>query len=92
MSMFTYTDAAPTHDYNLRMNSVLKHVTTTTSSGENCIRFHLPVLINSTESSVLDKISTHSYGGFAFYVKRITISNYSTECNLQNCYVCHILA
>ena len=39
-----------------------------------------------------DKISFHSYEGFAFYVKRITISNYSTECNLQNCYVCHTLA
>ena len=91
MSMFTYADAAPTHDYNLRMNSVLKHVTTTTFSGENCIHFHLPVLINSTKSSVLDKISTHSYEGFAFYVKRITISNYSTECNLQNCYVYHTL-
>ena len=92
MSMFTYADAAPMHDYNLRKNSVLKNVTTTTCSGENCIRFHLPVLINNTESSVLDKISTHSYEGFAFFVKRITISNYSTECNLQNCYVCHTLA
>ena len=68
MSMFTYAYAGPTHDYNLRINSVLKNVTTTTSSGENCIRFHLPVLINNTMSSVLDKISTHSYEGFAFFV------------------------
>ena len=94
MSMFTYADAAATHDYNLRMNSVLKNVTTTTSSGENCIRFHLPVSINNTESSIFDKISTHSYEVFAFFVKRITTSNYCTECNLQNCYVhvCHTLA
>ena len=92
MSMFTYANAAPMHDYNLIMNDILRNVTMTTSSGENCNRFHLPVLINNTESSVLDKISTHSYEGFDFFVKRITIRNYSTKCNLQNCYVCHTLA
>ena len=69
ISMLTYANAAPAHDYSLRMNSILENVTTTTSSGENCIRFHLPVKINNTESSVLDKISTHSYEGFAFFVK-----------------------
>ena len=89
MNMFTYANTAPQHDYNLRTNGILENATTKTSSGENCIRFHLPVVINNTDRNVLDKVSTHSYEGFAFYVKRITICNYNDECNLRNCYVCN---
>ena len=89
MNMFTYANTAPEHDYNLRTNGILENATTKTSSGENCIRFQLPVVINNTNRNVLDKVSTHSYEGFAFYVKRITICNYNNEYNSRNCYVCN---
>ena len=89
--MFTYANAAPEHDYNLQTNGIFENATTKTSSGENCIRFHLPVIMNNTDRNVLDKVSTHSYEGFAFYVKRVTICNYNNECNLWNCYVCNTL-
>ena len=92
MNMFTYANAATEHDYNLRRNGILENATTKTSSGENCIRFHLPVIINNTDINVLDKVSTHSYDGLAFYVKKIIICNYNHECNLRNCFVCNTLS
>ena len=92
MNMFTYANAAPEHDYNLRTNGILENVTTKTSNVENCIRFHLPVIINNTDRNVLDKVSTHSYEGFAFYVKRITICYYKNECNSRNYNVCKTLS
>ena len=30
----------------------------------------------------------HSYEGFAAYVKKYIISSYSSECSIENCYVC----
>ena len=92
MNMFTYAIAAPVHDYNLRTNSIMENTNTKTSSGENCIRFHLPVIINNTDRNVVDKVSTHPYEGFAFYVKIITICDYNNERSLRNCYVCNTLA
>ena len=51
------------------------------SSGENYIRFNLPVIVNNTERSVSDKISTQSYEGLAIFVKIITICNNKHKCN-----------
>ena len=70
-------------------------------SAENRIRFHLRVVINTTDCSVLGKISTHSYKGFALLMKRITICIEHIyiyhmyiiyiRCNLRNSYVCYTL-
>ena len=92
--MFAYANAVPVYGCNLRTISILENITTKASSGENCIRFHLPVIVNNTEESVLDKISTHSYEVFAFLWKKLqyvttimsvytrVIYSYNFECNL----------
>ena len=52
MIKFTYANAAPEHGYNLRTTNIFENATTKTSSGENCIGFHLPVIINNTDRNV----------------------------------------
>ena len=42
------------------------------------------------ETDILNKISTHSLQGFAFYIKRTMINKYQTECDVKNCYVIDI--
>ena len=37
-------------------NNMFENATTKTSSGENCIRFHLPVTINNTDRNVYQSI------------------------------------
>ena len=48
----------------------------------------LACLINNTSFLVLQKIYTHSYQGFIWYVKQSILSDYSYDCTIQDCYVC----
>ena len=79
---------ARTPNYNLRQQNILDTKYSNTPSGDKCIRFYLPKSINKTDTNILEKISTHSYYGFVFHIKRKTLDSYSSECNIQNCYIC----
>ena len=85
-SLFQY-DTGNGH-YDLRNENILINSEARTRSGENCIRYYLPRLVNNTNQDILEKTSTHSYQGFAFYIKRNVISNYATSCTIANCYIC----
>ena len=77
-------------NYNLRVTKSLSDANTKTIGGEKCICSYLPKVINETDDDVMDKIATHSYQGFAFYFKRITIGNYNLGCDKRSCYVCNL--
>ena len=77
------------HGYNLRTTYILKDVGSNMTSGDKCIRHHLPVVINNLKADILSKIDTHSLYGFVFYIKRIWLNEYKTECVEPNCYVCN---
>ena len=79
---------APTPNYDLRHRNILDTQYSNTPSGDKCIRFYLPKIINNTDTNILEKNSTHSYYGFVFHIKRKTLDSYSSECNIQNCYIC----
>ena len=66
----------------------LTNINTQTISYDKCIRSDLPKVINETDKDIMDKIATHSYHGFAFYFKGVTIGKYKQNCQIQNCYVC----
>ena len=85
-SLFRY-DTGNEH-YDLRNENILINPEARTRRGENCIRCYLPRLVNNTNQDILKKTSTHSYQGFAFYIKRNVISNYATSCTIANCYIC----
>ena len=78
-----------THSYKLRKKSILDNEGSNKPSGDKCIRHHLPVVINNAKPDILDKISTHTIQGFAFYIKRITINNYRLECVDRDCFICN---
>ena len=63
--------------YDLRNENVFINFEVRTRSGENCIRYSLPRLVNSTNQDILEKISTHCYHGFSLYIKRNMINNHA---------------
>ena len=79
---------ARTPNYNLRQRNILDTQYSNTPSRDKCIRFYLPKIINKTDTNILEKMSTHSYYGFVFHIKRKTLDSYSSEYNIQNCYIC----
>ena len=85
-----FSDCTISHSYPLRSTYILNESGSNTPSGDKCIRHYLPTVINNLEPDILNKISTHSLQGFAFYIKRTMINKYQTECDVRNCYVCDI--
>ena len=64
-------------------NSLVKH-----DFSRKCIRYSLPILINTTPTIILDKITSHSIKGFTTYIKRSCIQKYTVLCQLANCFTC----
>lgn len=50
--------------------------------------FDIPIVVNQTDSNIIEKIHTHSLQGFTFYIKNNFLNNYQYSCNRNNCYVC----
>ena len=83
-----FTESIRNHRYNLRTRVPLEFVNSSTASGAKCLRCYLPNFINNSSQQVLDKINTHSYEGFSFFIKRTKLNSYRIECTVQNCYIC----
>ena len=71
-----FSDYSVSHSYPLRATYVRNAPGSNTPSGEKCIRHYLPSVVNKLKPDILDKVSTHSLQGYAFYIKRITITEY----------------
>lgn len=52
------------------------------------IRYHIPQLVRELPECILEKIHTHSFEGFSYYVKKYIINKYNVNCNIPNCYIC----
>ena len=65
-NMFSYFNVG--HSYNLRTEYILEDHGSIRPSGDNCIRHYLPSAINKSKPDTLEKISTHTIQGFAFYI------------------------
>ena len=81
-----FTVATCVCNYNLRVTKSVTKVNTKTISSDKCIYSYPPKVINENDKDIMNKIATHSYQGFVFYVKRITIGKYNKNCHIQNCY------
>ena len=46
-------------------------------------------ILDETDSIILDKIFTHSFHGYTFYIKQNMINNYTAACTIDNCYICN---
>ena len=60
-----------------------------TVSGEKCLRCYLLNFINNSGSEVLDKVNTHWYEGFSFFIKRTKLNSYRIDCIFPDCYICN---
>ena len=73
----------PTRDRHLLVIPWLRY-----QLSKSSIKNRLPQLINQAPKIIIDKMSTHSLYGLSFYLKRVYINAYQTDCTNPNCYVC----
>ena len=85
---FNITTQASLHNYNTRQRDNVRLNRTRIKMTDKCLRNYLPEQLNSVPNIVSSKIYTHSLHGFSSAVKRFILANYSTECTIENCYVC----
>ena len=59
---------------------------------EKCLRYYIPILINSdyVSISILEKVSSVSFHCFVHSCKQHILSKYNNVCNVYNCYVCNV--
>ena len=81
------TDSNP-HQYNTRSQTDMPRNRAHTTLGTKCIRHYLPLLLQNTPRCVTDKVVSHSFNGFANYVKYYYFSQYTAECTIVKCYIC----
>ena len=77
-----------THTHLTRNSNMLHAPKASHEFSKQCLRYSLPILINSLEPCIKDKIHTHSLSGLSHYTKQFIIMNYESSCNIQNCYIC----
>ena len=77
------------HDHDTRSASSIDTIYTRTHMPSKCIRSQLPLLLNNTPDIILSKINTHSIQGFSFFIKRYYLSQYMTQCQERECFVCN---
>ena len=77
------------HEHNTRQSKKTVNIISKTKLAETSLRYSLPPAVQKTNDKVIQKIFTHSFGGYTNYVKFHLISLYNPMCNLRNCYVCN---
>ena len=55
---------------------------------KRCIRFNIPLTINSTPVCIKDKVTTHSLHGFTNYIKAQYLQSYTDLCTIPHCRSC----
>ena len=55
-----------------------------------CLRNQIPVIVNNTAYNIISKLYTPSFNGYSKYIETKIIECYSTECTLDNCYICSV--
>ena len=78
-----------THQYPTRSRDVPRYAISEHPSAQNCVRFFIPKLVNTTPNNITDKLHTHSYTGFSKYIKLHLLNQYSDICTIANCFICN---
>jgi hypothetical protein len=76
------------HSYTTRQFGQMRVPAVRHDYARNSITYRFPVINNNMPANYKEKIFTHSFFGFKFYIKRKLIESYSTVCTIENCYVC----
>ena len=85
-SFFTRNNAR--HDHNTKQRHQPEILCSHTSRARKCIKLHIPLLLRSMPTCIIDKIYTNSLNGFSNYTKQYMSACYENSCQTRNCYVC----
>ena len=84
-----FQDFSREHDHNTRQHLVLNNVFSSSRYSEKYIRLYLPIIVNNTSICILEKVMTHCYHGFIFYIKKCMTDRYVAQCQIRRCYICN---
>ena len=59
-----------------------------TTKARKCIRYHIPMLLNTLPLQITAKLYAHSQIGFVNYKKQLFLNGYTSTCLEENWYVC----
>ena len=79
--MHMFSTEPNVHRYNTRSNAILNHPVTNLFGSEKCVRYHLPRLVEETDSNILEKVDSHCYTGFSIYLRKICVAYKVTSLN-----------
>ena len=79
----------PQIHYNTRAQKNLYKPQIRHEFAKRLISYTIPTIVNSMPPIVTQKVYTHSYHGFVYYVKQFFFTDYIFFCNGLNCYSCH---
>ena len=85
---FTCEANSDIHGYNTRTRNKLHTLKTHHDFAQKSLRYRIIQTINKLPDNVIGKMRTHSIYGLTNYAKKYFISNYKTECTIENCYTC----
>ena len=76
------------HPYFTRQTSLTRVPAVSHDFARNGISYRYAVIINNMPQIFKEKILTHSFFGFKFFIKLNILNAYSTSCSIGNCYIC----
>ena len=85
---FTCEANSDIHGYNTRTRNKLHTLKTNHDFAQKSLRYRIIQTINKLPDNVIGKMRTHSIYGLTNYANKYFISNYKTECTIENCYTC----
>ena len=77
------------HEHETRQSLILEEPMVNTASGENCLRYILPRIVNNTNPIIINMVDSYSFEGFVRYLKNYMIVHYVDYCVIPNCYICN---
>ena len=88
LQLFDIQTGQEVHNYRTRNSHQIRITPTNTKFADKHIRVAITNVVNGTPDNIITKIHTHSLQGYKRYTKNMIINEYSSECNIPNCYVC----
>ena len=76
------------HTHDARIKHEISTYRTRHEYAKKCLRYNLPLMLNTTPDTITNKLYTHSLQGLVNYAKQYILLNYQDECTLVNCYIC----
>ena len=76
------------HTHDTRIKHEISTFRTRHEYAKKCLRYNLPLMLNTTPDTITNKLYTHSLQGLVNYAKQYILLNYQDVCTLVNCYIC----